>query len=107
MVFLFEGVGAVARTPRAQLPFVGLASVGVALNLLATATNPFVEGSEHPFTDLYWPAFARGEITPYNAFTLVGLHAGRAGVFMWGALFVATGVLFARLPARRAPRART
>jgi len=105
MVLVYEGVGAVAQTPGAQLPFVGLASVGVALNLLATATNPFVEGFDHPFRDLYWPAFARGEITPYNLFALLGLHLGRASVLAWCALFVATGVTFARLPTKRAARA--
>jgi len=102
MLLVYEGVGAVARTPRAQPLFAGLAAAGVALNLLATATNPFVEGFAHPFGDLYWPAFARGEITPTNAFALVGIHAGRACVFAWCALFVAIGATFARVPFRRA-----
>jgi hypothetical protein len=103
MLLTYEGVGALARTPRAQLPFVGLASAGLALNLVAVATNPFVEGFMHPFNELYWPAFARGEITPHNLFSFVlGLHPGQACVFLWCALFLATGVTFARLASRHA-----
>ena len=57
-VLLAEGVDALARTQWAKLPFVGLASVGVAINVVAVATNPYVP-SARPFSEVYWPALAR------------------------------------------------
>ncbi len=87
MLLLYEGVEAVARTPRARVPFVGLASVGVAVNLIAVATNPFAP-SQRPFSELFWPAFVRGEITPDNVFRMAGFDLGRWAVGVWCALLL-------------------
>ncbi|MGO9712883.1 MAG: hypothetical protein ACLQBL_28740 [Polyangiaceae bacterium] len=100
MILLYEGVDAVARTPRARPLFLGLAGVGVAINLVAVATNPFAP-SERPFSDLYWPAFKTGSITPDNVFDMVGLNLGRWIVVVWCALFACAIVLLGRMAERR------
>ena len=114
MVLLYEGVGALAQVESglARLSFVGLASAGLAINVVAVATNPFVEGSEKPFTELYWPALARGEMTAHGLFVDLGLPLGRMEVVVWCGLFLAFLILLARAadrwdravtPARAAP----
>jgi hypothetical protein len=100
MIVLYEGVSAVARTPRARPPFLALAGVGVAINLVAVATNPFAP-SERPFSDLYWPAFKRGLIAPDNVFHMAGLDLGKRSVFIWCALFAGAIALLGRMAERR------
>jgi hypothetical protein len=100
MVLLYEGVDAVARTPRARIPFFALGAVGIAINLLAVATNPFVP-SQRPFSELYWPAFTRGEIAPDNVFHMVGIDLGKGSVFVWCALFATAIVLLGKMAERR------
>jgi hypothetical protein len=96
MVLLYEGVGALARSAAGfRLAFACLASLGLAGNLLAVATNPRIEGSRHPFRDLYWPAFSRGEMTPDSVFHAIGLTWGRGTVYAWCVLFVVTAALLA------------
>ena len=86
MILLYEGIDALARTPRARLPFFATAGVGIAINLVAVATNPFAP-SERPFTELYWPAFLRGAIAPNNVFRMLGMDLGRWSLLAWCALF--------------------
>ncbi|HEY2510448.1 MAG TPA: hypothetical protein VGI39_06320 [Polyangiaceae bacterium] len=89
MLFAYEGVDALASSsPFFRPVFFGLASAGVALNLVAVATNPFVDTTEHPFTDLYWPALARGEMTPHSFFADLGLSLGPATLAVWAAAFL-------------------
>jgi hypothetical protein len=103
IVLLYEGVDALARSaPGQRLPFVGLAAAGVAINVIAVATNPIGEASRRPFSLVYWPAFARGEIEPDNVFQALGHPCGRWSVVIWGALFLALGVVLSLL-APRAP----
>ena len=105
MVFLYEGIDALARSaPGLRLPFVGLAGCGVAINLVAVATNPLVEGSKRPFTEVYWPALARGEIEPDNVFRQLGHPCGRWSLVVWCVLFLAVGALLSRLAIRAPPR---
>ncbi len=92
MILLYEGIDAVARTPQARRAFLAAAAIGLAINLTAVATNPFVP-SERPFSELYWPALREGRITPDNVFTLLGLPAGRWSVVAWLVLFVLAAVL--------------
>jgi hypothetical protein len=101
MIVLYEGVPALARTPRAQRPFLALAGLGIGINLIAVATNPFAP-SEKPFSELYWPAFARGVMTPDNVFRMVGLELGRWGAYAWCALFVLAIVGLGALAEREA-----
>ena len=72
----------------------------MAINLVAVATNPFVP-SERPFSDLYWPAFRRGAITPDNVFHMAGLELGRQSVFVWCALFAGAIALLGTMAERR------
>jgi hypothetical protein len=99
MLLLYEGVFAVAQVPWARLPFAALAVLGMAINLTATATNPFVQSTVHPLRDIFLPALLRGDIVPTTLFTLVGLH-GKACVAAWCALFVASAVGLGSLVAR-------
>jgi hypothetical protein len=101
MILLYEGVAAVARSPLARLPFLALAAIGVALNLLAVATNPFAP-SEKPFSDLYWPAFVKGTMTPENVFRMLGMDLGRGIVVAWLALFALAIAALGRLAERDA-----
>jgi hypothetical protein len=89
MLLVYEGVFAVAQVPRAHAPFAVLAVLGIAINLTATATNPFVQSTLHPLRDIFLPALLRGEIVPTSLFVLVGLH-GAACVAAWCGLFVAS-----------------
>jgi hypothetical protein len=93
MLLVYEGVGALARTPRARPWFAGLASIGLALNLVAVATNPPFQGAERPFRQLYWPAFLRGEIAPDNVFRELGHPCGLWGLAIWCGLFLLSGAL--------------
>jgi hypothetical protein len=94
MVLLYEGVSAVAGSAmRWRAAFAALASLGVAGNLVAVATNPRVEGVRHPFRDLYGPAFVRGEMTPDSVFHDLGLGWGRGTAYAWCALFALTASL--------------
>jgi hypothetical protein len=96
MVLLYEGTGALARSAaRWRVAFVVLASAGLAGNLVAVATNPWIEVSRHPFRDDYWPAFLRGEMTPDSVFRDLGLGWGRGTVYAWCVLFVVTATLLA------------
>jgi len=96
MILLYEGVGAIVRsTARWRVAFATLASAGVAGNLVAVATNPRIEGLRHPFRDLYWPAFRRGEMTPDSVFHDLGLAWGRGTAYAWCALFAITAALLA------------
>jgi hypothetical protein len=99
MIVLYEGVFALAQTPRARIPFFALAGIGIGINLLAVATNPFAP-SERPFSELYWPAFARGAITPHNVFRMIGLDLGRWSVAAWGGLFALAIVVLGRAAER-------
>lgn len=93
MLFAYEGVDALARSsPFFRPPFFGLASAGVALNLVAVATNPFVDTTLHPFTDLYWPALARGEMTPHSVFADLGLSLGPWTLAVWAGAFLVAAV---------------
>jgi hypothetical protein len=103
MLFLYEGVQAVAETPRAQPLFVGLAGLGVAINAIAVATNPFAP-STRPFSELYWPAFVHGTMTKESVFRMLGLDLGKGCVAVWGALFVLAIVGLGRLADWAAPR---
>jgi hypothetical protein len=87
MLFLYEGIQAVAETRRAQPSFAGLAGIGIAINVIAVATNPFAP-SARPFSELYWPAFVSGTMTKENLFRMLGLDLGRGSVAVWCALFV-------------------
>jgi hypothetical protein len=99
MIVLYEGVLALARTPRARLPFLALAGVGIAINLVAVATNPFAP-SARPFSELYWPAFVRGAIAPDNVFRMVGLDLGRWSVVAWCLLFALAITVLGRMAER-------
>jgi hypothetical protein len=102
MVLLYEGVDALARSaPGMRAPFVGLASAGVAINLIAVATNPFVEVTRHPFNDMYWPAFARGDLNPDNLLRELGHPLGRSSLLVWGGLFLLFGWALGRSEAPR------
>jgi hypothetical protein len=96
MVLLYEGVGALSLGgARYRMAFVALASLGVAGNLVAVATNPAIDVSRHPFRDAYGPAFLRGEMTPDSVFRDLGLGWGRGTVYAWLALFLATATFLA------------
>ncbi len=96
MILLYEGVGALEPAgARYRIAFVALASLGLAGNLVAVATNPAVDVSRHPFRDAYWPAFVRGEMTPDSVFRDLGLGWGRGTVCAWLTLFLATGAFLA------------
>lgn len=96
MVLLYEGVGALSvSTVGWRAASAALASIGVGANLLAVATNPKVEGATHPFRDLYWPAFLRGEMTSDSVFRDLGLAWGRGTVYVWCGLFVVTAAFLA------------
>jgi hypothetical protein len=98
MILLYEGVNAVARTPRARLPFFTLAGMGIVINLIATATNPFVPSPpQRLFSELYWPAFVKGAITPDNVFHMMGVDLGRWCVLAWGALFAIAVVFLGKM----------
>jgi hypothetical protein len=101
MVVLYEGVFALAETPRARAPFLIAAAIGIGINLIAVATNPFAP-SERPFSELYWPAFVRGAITPHNVFRMLDFDLGRWSVAVWCALFALTIIVFGRLAERYA-----
>jgi hypothetical protein len=96
MLLLYEGVGALARSAAGwRVAFVGMASLGLAGNVVAVATNPRIEGPRHPLRDLYWPAFSRGEMTADSVFHALGLGWGRGTVYAWCLLFVVTATLLA------------
>jgi len=96
MILLYEGVGALAiSTASWRVTFVALASVGLAVNLVAVTTNPWIDVSRHPFRDDYWPAFLRGQMTPDSVFRDLGLGWGRRTAYAWCALFVVTATLLA------------
>jgi hypothetical protein len=103
MVLLYEGVATLAlSTRRWRIAFATTACLGLALNLVAVATNPPVERDTHPFRDLFWPAFVRGEMTPDSVFDDLGLNWGRAVVYVWLGLFVVAAALLAWLAERPA-----
>jgi hypothetical protein len=104
MVLLYEGVDALGRSaPSLRNPFVALAAVGVTINLVAVATNPPFEGTRRPFTDLYWPAFVRGDIEPDNVFRELGHPCGRWSLALWLALFLLSGAILALLAPPSSP----
>jgi hypothetical protein len=107
MILLYEGVGVLAVSAASwRAAFFALASVGLAINVIAVSTNPWIDVSYHPFRDNYWPAFLRGEMTPESVFRDLGLGWGRGTVYAWCALFAVTAMLLAWAAKRaRAPRA--
>jgi hypothetical protein len=72
--------------------------MGIVINLIATATNPFVPSPpQRLFSELYWPAFVKGAITPDNVFHMMGLDLGRWCILAWGALFAIAVVFLGRM----------
>jgi hypothetical protein len=101
MIALYEGVQAVAETPRTRPLFLALAGVGVAINAIATATNPFVSPQpSRPFSDVYWPSFVKGAMTRNSVFSMLGLDLGKGCVVAWAALFGVAIVGLGKMGAR-------
>lgn len=99
MILLYGGVDALARTPKARLPFFVAAAIGLAIDLVAVATNPFAP-SEKPFSELYWPAVRRGEIAPDNVFRMLGMNLRDYALVAWLALFALSVVALGRMAER-------
>jgi hypothetical protein len=102
MLLVYEGVFAVAQTPRARIAFAVLSVLGIAINLIATSTNPFVQSTVHPLRDVFWPALSRGQIVPANLLALVGVH-GKACIAAWCALFIVSALGLGRLASHLPP----
>ncbi len=97
VVLLYEGLPHLATSSRwTNRAFFALGATGLAMNVLAVATNPMLEGAWWPFAQLYWPAFVHGEMTEHSVFADLGLHWGRWEVAVWFALFFAFAGLLAR-----------
>ena len=104
MLIIYEGVGALAITPRATIWFGVLAIIGVTLNLEIAATIPTPdEHAMHPLFEVIWPALARNGINRHNFATELGVAPGRYLLAVWVALFalLASGL---SILARRADR---
>jgi hypothetical protein len=98
---LYEGIGALARAPRARPAFALLSCWGVVLNLVAGATENMPADTEpRPAFEVFVPHLIRGEINRHNLFAEWHLPSGRYLLLVWWVLFVALAALCSRAFAR-------
>lgn len=101
---IYEGVVALKGRLPAPKSMLGLALLGMLINLSAAATDPIVyDGEPRPFFNSFWPKLIKGEINAHNLGVEMGLPNGRYLVGVWVLLFAVVAVLLAVLFQRAAP----
>ncbi|HVP11094.1 MAG TPA: hypothetical protein VMV94_07910 [Phycisphaerae bacterium] len=97
MLMLYEGCAAAARRPGLRAACLALGGMGLAVTLLAAATDPMIEFEKlNPLLDWIWPRLRDGFVNPNNILQEMGLSPGRYLIVVWLGLWAIGTWAFAR-----------